>query len=475
MKWFKYILSLWAALLLLACQSTPAPEEQVAEISDGLPALKVSENHRFLVQENGDPFFWLGDTGWLLFSTLDREEADRYLSHRAEHGFNVIQVMVLHELDLANAYGDSALVRQDVSQPLLTPGNEPTDSIAYDFWDHVDYIIDLAAEKGLYMALVPVWGSNVKSGGVNRSQADVYSKWLAERYKDRSNIIWLNGGDIKGTDSTAVWQVMGENLDRYDPNHLITFHPFGRSKSSTWFHDATWLDFNMVQTGHRRYDQDDSELAYGQDNWKYIRDDYQLTPVKPTVDAEPSYENIPQGLHDFSQPRWLAPDIRRYAYWAVFAGGFGFTYGHNAVMQMHHPGAKAPNFGVEMNWWDALDAPAALQMKYLKELILSRSYLDRVPDQSIIAGEAGEKYDYVIATRGDHYALAYTYNGRTFEVDLAKLGRGEIKASWFNPRDGQAEVIDSYPGEGIVAFDPPGGVADGNDWVLVLDAQATGD
>lgn len=458
-------------IIFMSCQPEQKTEEQTDSEPTALPALKVSDNDRFLVQENGDPFFWLGDTGWLLFSSLTREEADQYLSNREQHGFNVIQVMVLHELDMVNIYGDSALVDEDVTQPVTTPGNDPADSVSYDFWDHADYIIDLAAEKGLYMALVPVWGSNVKNGGVNSTQADVYSKWLAERYKDRSNIIWLNGGDVRGSDSTAVWQVIGENLRKYDPNHLITFHPFGRSKSSTWFHEAPWLDFNMVQSGHRRYDQDDSELGYGQDNWKYIRDDYALKPIKPTIDAEPSYENIPQGLHDETQPRWLAPDIRRYAYWAVFAGSFGFTYGHNAVMQMHHPKSKAPNFGVEKYWWEALDAPAATQMKYLKQLMLSHAFLDLVPDQSLIAGEQGEQYDFVIGARGKDYALIYTYNGRSFELNMGKIEGEKVKASWFNPRDGQTTEIEAYPNQGVAEFDPPGEPEDGNDWVLVLKAM----
>lgn len=457
---------------LAACNAGSEPEQtEVAAETQGLPALKVSDNKRFLVEENGNPFFWLGDTGWLLFSMLNREEADRYLTHRAEHGFNVIQVMMLHELDLINAYGDPALIDEDVTKPAVTPGNDPADAEAYDYWDHLDYIVDLAAEKGLYMAMVPVWGSNVKKGGVDRDQADVYSRWLTERYKDRSNIIWLNGGDIRGSDSTAVWQVMGANLRKYDPNHLITFHPFGRSQSSTWFHNEPWLDFNMIQTGHRRYDQDDSEKAYGQDCYKYVQDDYAMTPTKPTVDGEPSYENIPQGLHDPAEPRWLAPDIRRYGYWGVFAGGFGFTYGHNAVMQMNNPNAKEPNFGVQYNWWEALDAPAALQMKYLKQLMLSRSFLDRVPDQSLIAGDAGEKYDFVIATRGENYALAYTYNGRNFDINMGKIKGEEVKASWFNPRNGESEVIGIFPNTGTQSFDPPGAVEDGNDWVLVLDGE----
>ena len=91
----------------------------------------------------------------------------------------------------------------------------------------------------------------------------------------------------------------------------------------------------MFKSGHRRYDQDTADLAYGEDNWKYAADDYSKIPVKPTLDGEPSYEGIPQGLLDTTQPCWTDKEIRRYAYWSVFAGCCGFTYGHNAVMQFY--------------------------------------------------------------------------------------------------------------------------------------------
>src|SRR5688500_9690417 len=77
--------------------------------------LKVSPNKRFFQDENGAPFFWLGDTGWLLFGKLNREEAARYLENRKQHGFNVIQVMVLHTLSGVNVYGDSALINRNVA------------------------------------------------------------------------------------------------------------------------------------------------------------------------------------------------------------------------------------------------------------------------------------------------------------------------------------------------------------------------
>jgi len=36
--------------------------------------LKVSENQRFLQFENGKPFFWLGETAWLMPERLNRDE-----------------------------------------------------------------------------------------------------------------------------------------------------------------------------------------------------------------------------------------------------------------------------------------------------------------------------------------------------------------------------------------------------------------
>lgn len=432
------------------------------------PLLKVSENQRFLINENGEPFFWLGDTGWLLFSKLDRQEAEKYLDNRIENGFNVIQVMVLHKLKLTNVYGDSALIRGDVSLPNITEGNSFENADKYDYWDHVDYIVDLAEKKGLYMAMVPVWGSNVRGGRVSISQAEKYATWLAQRYANKSNIIWLNGGDTKGNDNTAIWDTIGKRIRENAPNHLITFHPFGRTKSSSWFHEADWLDFNMFQSGHRRYDQE--EHAYGQDNWKYVRDDYALSPKKPTIDGEPSYDGIPQGLHDPSEPFWNANDVRRYAYWSVFAGAFGFTYGHSAVMQMHKPGNLSPSYGVREYWTEAIMATGATQMKYLKNLMLSKPFLERIPDQTLIAAGQGERYDYQLATRGNDYAFIYTYNGREIQVAMGKIKGLKITASWYNPRDGQTLLIDEFENRGTRTFNPPGKIQEGSDWILVLES-----
>src|ERR1700744_6752245 len=87
--------------------------------SQTLPPLKVSANHRFFTA--GDkPFFWLGDTGWLLLTKLTREETIKYLDTRAKQGFNVIQVMVVHGGGDATAYKAPALLNKNLGTPRVT-------------------------------------------------------------------------------------------------------------------------------------------------------------------------------------------------------------------------------------------------------------------------------------------------------------------------------------------------------------------
>ncbi len=432
--------------------------------------LKISVNKRYFITADGKPFFWMGDTGWLLFVKCNREAAIKYLDDRKQKGFNVIQAMLVHDIDLGvNVYGDSALHNKDLSAPVTTPGNDFSIEKEYDFWDHVDYIIDEAAKRGIYMALVPVWGGNIKH--VSVEQAKSYAAFLANRYKDRTNIIWLNGGDIKGGDALEKWNIIGNTIRSIDKNHLITFHPRGRNSSSAWFHNEPWLDFNMFQSGHRSYAQDTSAnetLHYGEDNWRYVQYDYNLKPTKPTFDGEPSYEGIPYGLHKANEPYWQDYEIRRYAYWSVFAGSCGFTYGHNSVMQFYTPGDSGVSFFPKIKWQDALNAPGAGQVHYLKNLMLQKAYMARVPDQSMLL-DNGKKYNYITATRAETFAMFYTYTGRKFKVALNKIEGVWVGAYWFDPRNGNKVEIGIIRNKGSKIFDPPGVEREGNDWVLVLD------
>ena len=441
--------------------------------AQALQRIIVSPNHRFLQYENGEPFFWLGDTGWFLFNKLNREEAVQYLSNRETKGFNVIQCMLIPHLPLVNAYGDSAFSNNNISTPLETSGCDFSKTDQYDYWDHVDYIIDEAAKHNLYIGLVCIWGNVAKQSGCTLDMIKTYTEWLVNRFKDKPNIVWINGGDLRGDLIREKWEAIGNIIRSNDQQHLITYHPFGRTQSSTWFQNASWLDFNMFQSGHRRYDQkkgDGAESWKGEDNWRYVLEDYAKTPPKPTLDGEPSYEHILQGLHDTTQPYWQAADCRRYAYWSVFAGAFGHTYGDNSVMQMYKPDdTETPAYGARDYWYEAINDTASFQMQYLKKLILSRPFFERVYDSTAIADQ-GTRYDFVAVTKGKNYLFAYTYTGRAFTLRSGVISADSVKACWYNPRNGESTLIGVMPNAKNTIFTPPGPKRNGNDWVLIADS-----
>jgi hypothetical protein len=273
-----------AMLLAGLLAGTTAPVAAQTPKPSLTPALHVSANGRY-VEAGGKPFFWLGDTGWLMLSRLDRADTERYLAHRAAQGFNVIQVMILHRPEMANAITGPALDNGDITKPRVTPGNDPAQPGQYDYWDHLDWVVDRAAAHGLYLALVPAWGTFAEMRKLTVDSAPVYGRFLAGRYKGKPNIIWLNGGDTHADMATVAWQALGKTIKAIDPDHLMTFHPFGRTDSSWTFHDADWLDFNMFQSGHQSYAQDSTPCARGEDNWRYVADDWARSPAKPSIDG----------------------------------------------------------------------------------------------------------------------------------------------------------------------------------------------
>lgn len=432
--------------------------------------LKISENGRYLQHENGKPFFYLADTGWLIFQRMNRDEVKQYFENRKAKGFNVVQCIFYQSYNDRNVHDDSAYVNKDLTQPKHTPGNDPDNTEQYDFWDHVDYITEVAANNGIYLAVSPTWGQLVlRDKNMTKEKAELFAAHLANHFKDKPNIIWMNGGSAKGEVNTEIWETIGSTIKKNDPNHLITFHTFGRTQSSTYFQQASWLDFNMFTSGHRRYDQDDTPKKYGEDNWRYVLEDLSKTPLKPTLDGEPSYESIPQGLHDHTQPYWKSSDARRYAYWSVFAGACGHAYGQNTVRQVYKQGINKGESGAKISFYEALEDTGSFHMQYVKKLILSRPYFERVNDQTIVTGDEGEKYDRILVTRGKGYLMAYTYSGRDFKIQLGIISGAKVNAWWYNPRTGIAAKLGTFNNKGIRSFNPPGEKANGNDWVLILD------
>ena len=427
--------------------------------------LQVSQNGRFLQHENGTPFFWLGETAWLLSSRLNRDEVGYYIGETAKNGYNVIQVSVLHSQGEMNTYGHWALPKRFNFDGIDRDGE-------YNYWKHVDYIVQTAASRGIYIGIVCAWSGSARTN-MTVEEARKYGEFLGNRYKNHPNIIWIIGGDVRGDAAPDQYRAIANAIRTIvGKDHLMTYHPLGRTMSATWFHNEPWLDFNMFQSGHRRYGQQFGDGDYPiepyteEDSWRFVESSLAYKPAKPVLDGEPSYEDIPHGLRDVNGPRWQAPDVRRYAYWSVFAGSCGHTYGHNSTMQMMRPGV-APSFAAKKPWWEAVHDPGCQQMKHLKTLMLAFPYFERIPDQSVIAGTNGIQHERIIATRGNDYILIYNYTNRRMEIDMTKISGTKKKAWWYSPVTGQAEYIGEFA-NGKQTFNRDSAYGAGNDWVLII-------
>jgi hypothetical protein len=440
-------------------------------VAQGASRLKISDNHRFIVREDGRPFFYLGDTAWELFHRLNREEADRYLTDRAEKGFTVIQAVAIAELDgqtEPNAYGHLPLVDLDPARPDVKEGPDN------DYWDHVDYIVNRAESLGLTIGFLPTWGrfwhDKVKDGRpiLDEHNAAVYGAWLGKRYKDKP-IIWILGGDrsVDTEEQKTIIRALARGLREGDGGtHLLTFHPPGGAGSSQWFHEEDWLSFNMRQNGHSpeftgHYDQ--------------TRADYDRTPAKPVLDGEPIYEDHPISFNAKNLGHSVAADARRPLYWDLFSGACGHTYGHHSVWQMW-TAARKPINGPLMPWFDALNQPGAAQMQFARRLLESRPFLTRVPGDSVIVPASvatsvpgAGRYRF-IGTRDSagSFAMVYAPVGRSFKVRMNSVTGSRARAWWFNPRTGESSVIGEFPTLGDREFTSPS-PGELLDWVLVLD------
>ena len=184
--------------------------------------LQISENKRYLIHEDGTPFFWLGDTGWLLPKRLDQDEAAYYLSKAHNAGYNVVQIQTTNAVPTMNSYGQYSMPDGFNFKNINQKG-------VYGYWDHMDYIIKRAEQQGIYVAMVCIWGSVVRSGQMSVDDAKKYGTFLGERYKDSPNIIWVIGGDTYADRNQEIWEALAQSIRKADRNHLMTFHPFGRT------------------------------------------------------------------------------------------------------------------------------------------------------------------------------------------------------------------------------------------------------
>lgn len=448
----KRLLLTYLLLTSFTIMTFPAVSDWVNMIPFSHGDLEVDCSKRYLQHEDGTPFLYLGDTAWEMFARLSREEAERYLENRRLKGFTVIQSVILTELDDFSTISGT---------PQLTDETDIT--LSADYLNHVDHILQMAASKGLYVALLPTWGDKVdKQWGrgpelFNVKNAREYGRFLGARYVSYPNIIWVIGGDRSGGEKNRdIWKAMAEGIREKDSRHLMTYHPHGEHSSSIWFHDETWLDFNMFQSGHC---QESYEIYR-----RLLFPDLSQEPRKPVMDGEPRYEDIPRNFR-LEDGRFTAYDVRKSLYQSMLSGACGYTYGCNNVWQMY-TAKHIPMCEARIPWYDSLDLEGAGQLIYFRRLWNMFSFKNGKTFFGMIS-TVKDGADEAVAFGGNDYLVCYFPENGRWKLNLKDWGADCYSLRWMNPRNGLMFEggIDSRVNLEINTPDN----GEKEDWVLILE------
>ena len=400
----------------------------------GKPAypVKVSENSRYFVDQNGNPVFWLGTTQWQIFREYTLDEARTILEKTRSNGFAFVQAMLMGVGDgtQPNVYGQKPWINNNP----LTP-NEA-------YFKNVDSVIRIARDNDLVFS-VTLYHQRYRKY-ITLKNARAWAKWLAQRYKNVPNIVWSMTPEAK-QEFVPTLRELAAGLHEGDGGyHLITFKPDPAPYSSSFVHDEKWLDFNSMQTWNG------VKLIY-----PMVTRDYNLKPVKPVLMAEGAYEAGSEYGFDVT-PLW----VRRQAYYSYLAGSH-HTYGHN------------DSWRVLPTWKKALDAPGACQMGILKKIFLARKewwYL--VPDQSIFAS-GGQTSGRVLSLAARHkdfkWIMVYLGSKTSFSVNMNKITTAsKVNAFWIDPKTGDSVSIESLANTAVESFSTPDGWEDA---ILILETS----
>jgi Protein of unknown function (DUF4038)/Putative collagen-binding domain of a collagenase len=407
----------------------------------------MSANHRYLVDQNGQPYLIVGDSPHSLFVNTSTADAELYLADRQAHGINAIWVQAL-----SNGYtgGRADGTTYDGIAPFTTPGDFATPNPVY--WARVDAIIQAAANHGITVFLDPVdlagWINAVNSNGATKDRA--FGVFLGNRYKTFPNILWLNGNDFQtwrtATDDTNALAI-AQGIASADPNHVQTVElDYYRSAS---LDDQGWaptIRLNAAYTYYPTYDE--------------VLHAYSQTPTTPVFMVEANYEN--ENL--LAGPNTTDETLRRQEWWTMTSGATGQLYGNHTTWTF------------PTGWQNNLDTTPIAQLGILRSFFTSMPWQQLVPDATFISAGKGTydtgtddvlQSDYATAavTPDGAHAVVYIPSARTVTLDFTHLQPG-VTARWIDPTTGNSQPA-------TAPYITPGTHADGaSDWVLALDAPA---
>ncbi len=424
--------------------------------------LRVVPGQRYITDQNGNPFFIVGDSPWSLATEITSTDVVTYLSDRAARGYNAIWITAAD-----NTY--------QTNPPDNYYGNRPFDGPDFTsedaaYWSHVDSVIQQAADYGISVWLSPAFVGLSSADGYlisyqNSSDAvlTAYGAWLGNRYKNFPNIVWVLGGDADPTAPGLYKKIadLGNGIWSMDTNHLITTEASRFTISGQTVPDGGYSSVQAWQVSLG------SVPVWQTLNWLYVPPNYEasnantnynITPFEPPFIGEDWYEG------EYSMTEL---GLRTEGYTGILSGAYlGRFFGNDQIWTFGNTNfEESPG----ITWQAALSSEGSVEQAIAGKLFYSREFWKMVPDIAntvLTAGyQSGSTLAVAAKTSDSHTIIAYIPTQRTVTMAMTNISGTSAFAWWFNPQTGAATASGTYVTRGSQAFTPP----DTNDWVLVLD------
>src|SRR6185503_3202037 len=186
--------------------------------------IRVSDNGRYFVDDQGKPFYFLADTQWELFRRYSLEDAKLILENRKAKGFTVVMVMLtgVGPGTEPNLAGQRPWLNQDPASP------NPA------YFDHVDAVVKLARENDLQL-LIGIYHQTY-GARMTVTNARQWAAWVTSRYRGTPNIIWTLYPKANES-SRPLIAMLAEGIQEGDRGtHLVSMHPDPSPASSSFVH-----------------------------------------------------------------------------------------------------------------------------------------------------------------------------------------------------------------------------------------------
>lgn len=483
---------------LLAALMAAGPEPAAAA---AFP-LRASADGRYLVDQAGTPFFMVGDSPQAL-AHLPAPDRQAYLSTRQAQGFNSIQVYLFPfnfpgaapytggngTWPFTGKIGGGAYAGEVGTADFTTPNES--------FFSFIDGLLDDAAARGFLVHLYALdwgYGGDGKQGWwldikANPSSAlQSLGTYVGNRYRSRTNVIWVDGSDYGQSSSPTKPDAANEDkvvamiqaMQTAGAVQLRTGDWNAPSSSTDEPKFTSYMQVNGIYSYGGSYPGsnpfDGKTYLQSRLCWSYAPvaasqgnpGATSVPPALPCYEKETGYEG-----ENLGGEAGDAASVRKYQWWSVLSGGTaGLFFAYRDTVAF------------TAGWQSNLSTPGALDMQRLAAFVQGLPWWKLVPSELsgmrrlVTSGngtQSGSPANYVAAAQASDGTLLLAYvppvgsGAQGLTVDLRSMAAA-VRARWWDPTNGAFRSIGDYDNAGAQAFTTPGNNSAGaNDWLLVIE------